>query len=184
MMGGSPGTRMSPASPSSDRRRALAEFVRERADGKQSALPVRLIGGGLLLAALLFLLAAWLLGFFGGGPAPEVAEIRRLVDGQIEEFRRAGRNETPLVDDAPGYNAVLDRVRELPPDLRRAAEPELGRLFEARERATMDSYFALPPERRQAELDRRIRAEESRRRARDAERSREGRGQGGGTPRP
>jgi hypothetical protein len=35
----------------------------------------------------------------------------------------------------------------------------------------MESYFNLPPERRQAELDRRIKAEEQRRQAREEERA-------------
>jgi hypothetical protein len=95
-----------------------------------------------------------------------------MVDGQVEHLRRVGRNEAPLEAGGPGFGAVLERVRDLPPALRREAGRDVGRLFAAREQAELDSFFNLPPERRQAELDRRIRAEEDRRKARDAERAR------------
>jgi hypothetical protein len=66
--------------------------------------------------------------------------------------------------------------------MRRKAGRDVGRLFEARERAEIDSYFGLPPGRRQAEIDRRIQADEARRKAREAERSR--RDEQGGGQRP
>jgi uncharacterized membrane protein YgcG len=154
---------------SADRRRALADLVRERDDGRRSGGLVRRIAIGLLVAALLALLLIWLLGWFS--VPREVLEIRGLVDGQIAELRKVARNEVPLAEDAAGFSTVLDRVRALPPDLRRQAGREVGRMFEAREQAAMESYFNLPPERRQAELDRRIKAEEERRQAREAERA-------------
>ena len=130
---------------------------------------MRRIAIGLLVAALLALLLMWLLGWFS--VPREVLEIRGLVDGQIAELRKVARNEVPLADASMGFSTVLDRVRVLPPDLRRQAGREIGRMFEAREQAEMESYFNLPPERRQAELDRRIKAEEQRRQAREAERA-------------
>jgi uncharacterized membrane protein YgcG len=154
---------------SADRRRALADLVRERDDGRRSGGLVRRIAIGLLVAALLALLLMWLLGWFS--VPREVLEIRGLVDGQIAELRKVARNQMPLADDAAGFSTVLDRVRALPPDLRRQAGREVGRMFEAREQAEMESYFNLPPERRQAELDRRIKAAEERRQAREAERA-------------
>jgi hypothetical protein len=162
---------MPPAAPTLDRRRALAELVRERDAGRVSG---RLVGRaivGLLLLALLALLGLWLGGGFSGVP-PEVREIRQMVDGQIEQLRQAGRNELPLEAAAGGFDAVRERVRDLPPALQRQAGRELGRLYAARERAELDAFFNLPPERRPAELDRRIRAEEERRKAREAERTR------------
>jgi hypothetical protein len=157
------------ATASADRRRALADLVRER-DGDRT--PRGVLGrtaAGLIVAALLALLLMWLFGFFG--MPREVLEIRDLVDGEIAELRKVARNEVPLSYDSAGFSAVFDRVRDLPPDLRRQAGREVGRLFAAREQAEMDSYFNLPPERRQAELDRRIKAEEERRTAREAERA-------------
>jgi uncharacterized membrane protein YgcG len=154
---------------SADRRRTLADLVRERDDGRRSGGLLRRIAIGLLVAALLALLLMWLLGWFS--VPREVLEIRGLVDGQIAELRKVARNEVPLADASMGFSTVLDRVRVLPPDLRRQAGREIGRMFEAREQAEMESYFNLPPERRQAELDRRIKAEEQRRQAREAERA-------------
>ena len=153
----------------SDRRRAIADLVRERDEGRRSGGGVRRIAIGLLIAALLALSLVWLFGFFSVPRA--VLEVRGLVDGQIAELRKVARNEVPLAYDSAAFGAVIDRVRDLPPDLRRQAGREVGRLFEAREQAEMDSYFNLPPERRQAELDRRIRAEEERRKVREAERA-------------
>lgn len=153
----------------SDRRRVLADLVRERGGGRSPGSVVRRTVIGLILAALLALLLAWLLGFFS--VPREVLEIRGLVDGEIAELRKVARNEAPLASDAPGFAVIRDRVRDLPPDLRRQANREVGRLVAAREQAELDSYFNLPPERRQAELDRRIKAEEDRREAREAARA-------------
>ena len=161
---------MAASSTPCDRRRVLAELVRDRDAGGSTARTMGRVIAVLLVLAILALLGLWLAGFFGVAPA--VREIRGLVDVQIEELRRIARNEAPLSYDSPGFNAVLERVRELPPDQRRQAGAEVGRLFAARERAEMDSYFNMPPERRQVELDRRIQAEESRRKAREAARSR------------
>lgn len=158
------------ATVSSDRRRALAALVRERDAERSSARTLGRAAGALLILVLLSLGGLWLAGFFSLDP--DVREIRGLVDEQIVELQRVARNEVPLSYESPGFGAVLDRVRDLPPEVRRAAGREVGRLFEARERAEMESFFNMPPERRQAELDRRIQAEEARRKAREAERAR------------
>jgi hypothetical protein len=157
---------------SSDRRRALAELVRERDGGRSSGRILRRTVVALIVAALLALLFAWLAGFFS--EPREVLEIRGLVDGQIEELQKVARNELPMSAASADFGAVMDRVRDLPPELRRQAGQEVGRLFAARERAEMDSYFNLPPDQRQAELDRRIKADEERRREREADRARRG----------
>jgi hypothetical protein len=152
-----------------DRRRALADLVRQREAGRGGGRIVRRGVFGLLVAALLALLWLWISGFFS--EPREILEIRGLVDGQIQEWQQVARNEVPF-DPGAGFPAdVMDRIRDLPPDLRRQAGEEMGRLFAARERAEMNSYFNLPPERRQAELDRRIKADEARRTAREAERA-------------
>lgn len=153
----------------SDRRRALTDLVRENGSGRSSSGVVRRTVIGLILVALLTLLLAWLLGFFS--VPREVLEIRSLVDCEIAELRKVARNEAPLAADSSGFAVVLDRVRDLPPDLRRQANRDVGRLIAAREQAELDSYFNLPPERRQAELDRRIKADEDRRKAREAARA-------------
>lgn len=112
----------------------------------------------------------WL--FRGARVPAEVREIRTLVDEQIAQLALVARNEVPLSFDSPEMEQILDRARDLPEEQRELAGREVGRLLAARERAEMDSYFALPPEARPAELDRRIRAEEARRQAREDERQR------------
>jgi hypothetical protein len=171
------------AASTTDRRRALADMARERSTRRQAGRGVRWAIGG-LAAMLLAPLLAWLWGFFG--PPREVLEIRGLVDAQITELRQAA-GAGGFADASPGFAAILDRVRDLPPETRRQTEGEIGRLFEAREQAETDSYFNLPPDRRQEELDRRIKADETRRLAREAARAqRESRqpAAGGGRPGP
>lgn len=165
------------------RRQALAEFARERGDaarGRRRAAVAALVALLLLLVALAVLWAGGLIM----EPAP-VRDLRALVDRQIAELGRVARNEAPLSFEPSGIRPLLEQMRTMPPAYRDQARRELGRLFDAREGAEAASYFAMPPERRRAELDRRIKAEEERREAREAERTR-GRdqaGRGGDGPR-
>ena len=62
-------------------------------------------------------------------------------------------------------------MRDIPEGARDQVRDEMGRFFRARERAELASYFALPPAKRQAELDRRIKAEQERAKARERERA-------------
>jgi uncharacterized membrane protein YgcG len=151
----------------SDRRQALAALAASRSGSgegrgwKRAALIILI----LLLAAAF---AAWALGFFS--PPRELVALERLVDVEITKLNEAARAGTP-VDAAAGFGAVMQQMRELPREYREQAGRQMGRLFEARERADMASYFALPADKRQAELDRRIKAEEDRRKAWQAERA-------------
>ena len=56
----------------------------------------------------------------------------------------------------------FQKFRDVPEKYRGQIRQDMGRLFTARERAATQSYFALPPAQRQAEMDRRIKAEEAR----------------------
>ena len=85
---------MAASSTPSDRRRVLAELVRDRDAGGSTARTMGRVIAVLLVLAILALLGLWLAGFFGVAPA--VREIRGLVDVQIEELRRIARNEAPL----------------------------------------------------------------------------------------
>lgn len=155
---------MTAANPKREALRVLARDQRADRPGRRGWIAL-----GLLLAAGAGT-GVWLLVPRGAPPA--VLEVRALVDEQIADLQRVARNEKPLPYDSAGFGTVLERVRRLPPEQRRAAGREVGRLFAAREAAEIDSYFAMPPALRQAELDRRIAAEEARRAARDAERAR------------
>jgi len=155
---------------SASRRQAVEQLVRDRNASRGGS-------GGRRLFAVLFLAALaapailWLCGFFAGTPA-EVQAVRSAVDEQVAHLAAVGRNEATLSYDSADFGAVMERARDVPREHRDAVRQEMGRLFEARERAELNSYFAMPPERRAAELDRRIHAEEGRRKAWEAERAR------------
>lgn len=154
-------------SSTAEKRRALAQFAAER-DGRMG----RMLRRTLVIVGLLALIAPvilWAGGFFSVPAA--VAEVRRLVDEQVEEYARVARGEVPFAS-APSSAAVFERFRELPREQREQAGRELGRLWQAHEHAELRSYFLLPPQARQAELDRRIKAEEERRRQWDEARAR------------
>lgn len=171
---------------SASRRQAVEQLVRDR-KASQGGTGVRRVLVILALAALAALAILWLCGFFAGTPA-EVQAVRSAVDEQVAHLAAVGRNEAPLSYDSTGFGTVMERARDVPREHRDAVRQEMGRLFEARERAELNSYFATPPERRMAELDRRIKAEEERRKVweterarRQAERSRDAATTGGGS---
>jgi hypothetical protein len=118
----------------------------------------------LVLVAIVVGLILWFLGFFS--TPKEVLEIRSLVDEQIGQLQKVARNEAPLTYDTTNFRQNWDRMRDMPPEVRDQVRNEMERLFRAREKAERQSYFAMPPQERQKELDRRIQAEQSRRQAR------------------
>lgn len=166
-------------------RRMIAETVR-RNQGSAVSGSRKWLGrsaAAVTTIALIALLAFWLWG--GLSTPPEVLKVRSLVDQQIAQLDRVARNEVPLSFDGSGMREVFGQMREMPEEVRRQAGREIGRLFEARERAEVASYFNTPPEQRLAELDRRIKAEQERRKAWQAEREARGdtaQGPGGGGP--
>ena len=157
----------------SDKRRLAAAMAAER--NRQWA------GGRILkrgLAALLLLLligvpTLWACGFFSSPRA--VAEVKQLVDQQVAEYERVARGEVPFAS-GPSFTPVVEKMRDVPRDYRDQVGQQMGRLWEARERAELASYFQLPPAQRQAELDRRIKADEARRQASQAEREKRDQG--------
>lgn len=156
------------------RREALAEFARTRQAPAGSGRGRRLIVG-LALTALLAAVIAWWFGAFG--TPREIRDLRSLVNQEIASLDRVARSDTPFDGGATNFGAVFEQARAVPEAQRAAAWREMGRLFEAREKVEVQSFFRLPAAERDAELDRRIRAEEERRKSRDASR-----GQGGGPP--
>jgi len=152
----------------SARREALAELARSRRAEGSAGRMVRIAAVVVVLSGLTGL--AWL--FLAGGTPAEVRALAATVDGQIAQLQQAAVSGKPF-DDADGsVRAVFEAARAVPDAYRDRARAEIGRLFEARERAEVDSYFAVPPERRAAELDRRIKADEERRKQWEAERER------------
>ncbi len=149
-----------------DRRQAVAALAAERRGQGGSGRFWKRALVALLALACLSLLVMWLLGFFSTPQA--VAELAQIVDQQIVEYDRAARGEVPFNSGA-AFGTVMQKMRDVPREYR---EQQMGRLWEARERAEMGSYFALPADKRQAELDRRIKVDEDRRKAWQAERER------------
>lgn len=165
----------------SDRRQALAELARERrADGSARRILWR---SAVAVLGLMAVLGLWLSG--RSSTPPELLAVQATVDRRISEIREAARSGGTATADSGSWSTVFETIRQVPEAYREQARAELGRLFEARETAEVESYFALPPERRAAELDRRIKAEEDRRQAREAERNQrtaEAGGRPGGPP--
>lgn len=150
-----------------EKRGALAALAAERDREGRAGRIVRRSVAAIALLGLTMLPVLWALGWFSTPEA--VAEVRRLVDAQVAEYDRVARGEVPFAL-APSPGAVLEKMRGMPREYREQVGREMGRLWEARERAEMDSYFALPAGQREAELDRRIKAEEERRQRWQAER--------------
>jgi hypothetical protein len=167
----------------SDRRQALAELARARRADGSAGRTLRVSAVAVAVLGLMALCGLWLSGRWS--TPPELLAVRASVDGQIAEVMEAARSGGAAAVDNGSFGNVFEMIRQVPEAYREQARGEIGRLFEAREAAEVESYFALPPDRRAAELDRRIKAEEERRRAREAERSQrtaEAGGRPGGPP--
>jgi hypothetical protein len=144
-----------------DKRRAVAALAADRTKQADGGRFLKRAAIALLLLFLFAMPTLWAFGFFSAPPA--VAEIKQLVDQQVVEYNRVARGEVPY--GTPSSSAIFEKMRDMPREYREQIGPQMGRLWEARERAEMASYFAMPPEKRQAELDRRIKADEDRRKA-------------------
>ena len=160
-------------------REAIRDAVRRH--GKQTtgrSTTQKLLGSAALLSLVIWLLL-WTTGAFA--PPAAVAEIRTLVDQEVTRLNRVARNEIPYGERGLDLGDFFQKVRNLPDSQRAQVRQEMGRLFTARERAEVGSYFALPPDQRTSELDRRIRESEARRKQWTAERAaRNQESQGGG----
>jgi uncharacterized membrane protein YgcG len=152
---------------SADKRRAVAALAAERNRQGAGGRLLKRAAIALLLVFLITMPVLWAFGFFSTPKA--VAEVKQLVDQQVAEYDRVARGEVPY-GSAPSAGVFFEKMREVPREYREQVGQQMGRLWEARERAEMGSYFALPAEKRQAELDRRIKADEDRRKAWQAER--------------
>jgi len=154
----------------------LAE-ARDSSEGGPKKRLLARVAVAIVIMALLALLGLWISGFFS---APkELVEIRTMVNEQIVQLQKVSRNEAPLTYNDTGFRQSWERMRDMPPEVREQAREEMERLFRAREQAEQRSYFAMPPQERQKELDRRIKAEEARRQAWQQRRANGNRGNGG-----
>ena len=134
---------------------------------------------------LLVMWLAWFLGWLSFGTDPRVAEIRQLQAEAQKQFTENGGPKTVAEATAAmtSMNTIRAKLEALPPHLRSQAERQGGDMFRSAMGARIDTYFALPPEKRQAEVDRQIDQEEMMRKAFEAGRAVAGvlgGGQGGG----
>ena len=125
------------------------------------------------LTLVLLLLAfgvAWLLGWIRFTTDPRVVEIRKLQEAARQKFVATGgpSNLAEATEAVAAMAQIREKVQALPPNLRAEVERSGGGMFRSAMRARIDAYFSLPPQKRQAELDRQIRQEEMMRKAFDA----------------
>ena len=126
----------------------------------------------LVLAVLLIvgLLVAWLGGWFRTPTDPRVAEIRQLQEEARATYAANGGPSTLVEATAAvaAMNAIREKVDALPEPLRRQVERSGGSMMRDMVRGQIDAYFAAPPDKRRAELDRQIDREEIMRKAFEA----------------
>jgi hypothetical protein len=150
-----------------DKRRQAAAMAAERNRHAAGGRFVKRLAMVVLVLLLIAVPTLWAFGFFSSPSA--VAEIKHLVDQEVAEYERVARGEMPFAS-VPNFAPMMEMMRDVPREYRDQVGQQMGRLWEARERAELASYFQLPPAQRQAELDRRIKADEERRKAWQAER--------------
>lgn len=153
------------------RRRSPPPFEAPRRGGKKSStdykkLAVRVLSV-LAILALLVTGGLWTAGYFSD-PA-EVRALRSVVDQQVAQYNQVASGNGSYSSTGFGDRSMFEMMRNVPEGYRDQVRGEMGRLFEARERAELNSYFNMPPDQRMAELDRRIQEEEAFREARRQE---------------
>jgi hypothetical protein len=149
---------MSASSKTRDSIRAAVSQQAGKSRSKQKWLSRVAVAGTCIV--LLILIGAWWGGEFS---QPEVvAELHSMVDEEVARLAKVARNEIPYGSSGPDMGEWFQKFRDVPEKYRGQIRQDMGRLFTARERAATQSYFALPPAQRQAEMDRRIKAEEAR----------------------
>jgi hypothetical protein len=137
---------------------------------------------GLVVLTLLCLLGAWLAGWVRFTTDPRVTEIVALQEQARERFGQGG-GPSSLADATAMATSMMEirqKMEALPEHLRPQVEQAGRSVFQSAFRARIDTYFALPPEQRQAEIDRQIDQEEMMRKAFEAGRTVAGALGGGG----
>jgi hypothetical protein len=167
-------------------RRALAASERGSKAGAGGGIGAWLKRGAIAAGVLLCmtLLTGWALGWYS--TPPQVLEVRTAINEQIAELDKMSKGQTPY-SGGPDMGRVRDSMRNLPEGMRDQVRRDFGRLMEAGETAQVNSFFLVAPAQRQAELDRRIKAEDDARKKRAEDRAKGGnrgspRGTAGGPP--
>jgi hypothetical protein len=152
-------------------RRRRPAFEASRNGASRSAVNRKRLAVQLLaILALLALLVTgglWAAGVFSD-PA-EVRALRQAVDEQVARYDQIASGNGSFSGSGDSFGSMFEMMRSVPEGSRDQIRSEMGRLFEARERAEINSFFAMSPDQRMNELDRRIRDEDAQREARRAE---------------
>ncbi len=116
---------------------------------------------------LLAFLVAWLGGWIRFTTDPRVAEIQKLQEEARQKFVATGGPSTlaEATEAVTAMATIRQKTEALPESLRPQVERTGGGMFRSAIRQRIDAYFALPPAKRQAELDRQIKQEEMMRNA-------------------
>lgn len=124
-------------------------------------------------------LAAWWFGWLRGPVDPRVVEIRQLRDEVAEKYQASGGPSTPAEATAmlDSMEEIERRIDELPENLQEQARG--GRMRSAFS-VPIDRYFATPPDKRGAELDRQIDREMMMEKVYESRRGTRGEGRAGG----
>jgi len=133
-------------------------------ESSTSGRTVRWILAVLGLAILAFL-GAWLLGYIRFTTDPRVLEVKALQTEAQKLFTENGGPTTMPEAEAAvaAMQAVREKMEALPEPLQRQVGRGSG--FRATMQARINAYFALPADKRQAELDRQIAQEDLMRKA-------------------
>jgi len=148
----------------------LRSTHRARGRDRESASPWVARGAVLAAVVLITVTVAWLAGWIMVGTDPRVREILDLQEQARERYGQGG-GPTNLADATAAVTSMMEirrKTEQLPEHLRPQVERSAGNVFRAAFRARIDSYFALPPAQRQAELDRQINQDEMMRKAFEA----------------
>lgn len=137
--------------------------VSTRSSARKKRLVVQALAA-LAILALLMTGGLWAAGVFSD-PA-EVRALRSMVDEQVARYDQIAMGNGSFSSSSEGFGSMFESMRTMPEGYRDQIRGEMGRLFEARERAEINSFFAMPPDQRMDELDRRIREEDAQREAR------------------
>jgi len=133
----------------------------------ESSSPVGKWLAAIAILALLAFLVAWLGGWIRFTTDPRVAEIQKLQEETRQKFVATGGPQTlaEATEAVTAMATIRQKVEALPANLRPQVERSGGSMFRTAMRQRIDAYFALPPAKRQAELDRQIKQEEMMRNA-------------------
>jgi hypothetical protein len=133
---------------------------------------------------IVFVLGVWLAGWFSPGTDPRVQEILALQEQAGQKFAANG-GPSNFVEATAAFTSMMEirqKTEALPEHLRPQVEQAAGNAFRSMFQARIDRYFSMPPDQRQAELDRQIDQQEMFRKAMEAGRTVAGALGGGQNP--